>query len=227
MARKKIILVIVEGPSDETALGVLLSKIFDPTKVYVHIMHSDITSDLSIKNNNILAYLGNEIKHYANSNHFTNKDFQQIIHIIDTDGTYIDDSLIIEDSSCSKPIYSTYNIRINSISKIKQRNQRKRKNIDKLTNISNLWNIPYQVYYMSCNLVHVLYDKLNCSDREKEDKAYQFAIRYRNDIAGFINFICYSDFSVNSTYLESWKFIKLANEYLKRHTNLGLSFPTD
>ena len=54
MARKKIILVIVEGPSDETALGVLLSKIFDPTKVYIHIMHSDITSDLSIKNNNCI-----------------------------------------------------------------------------------------------------------------------------------------------------------------------------
>ena len=227
MTRKKIILVIVEGPSDETALGVLLSKIFDPTKVYFHIMHSDITSDFSIKNNNILAYLGNEIKHYANSNHFANIDFQKIIHIVDTDGAYIDDNLIIEDSSCNKPLYSTNNIKTNSINNIKQRNERKRKNIDKLTNISSLWNIPYHVYYMSCNLDHVLYDKSNCSDQDKEDNAYQFAIRYRNDIEGFINFICYSDFSVNSNYLDSWRFIKQSNESLKRHTNLGLSFPTD
>lgn len=34
MARKKIVFVIVEGPSDDTALGVLLSKIFDKDMVH-------------------------------------------------------------------------------------------------------------------------------------------------------------------------------------------------
>lgn len=44
MARKKIVFVIVEGASDESALGVLLSQIYDKDSVYVHIMHGDITA---------------------------------------------------------------------------------------------------------------------------------------------------------------------------------------
>ena len=227
MARKKIIFVIVEGPSDEAALGVLLSKIFDPTKIYIHIMHYDITSDFNIRNDNILSHLENEIKHYASSNHFTNNDFQQIIHIIDTDGAYIPDDLIIEDKTYIRPFYSTSNIKTNSFINLSRRNDRKRKNLDKLINTSTLWNIPYQVYYMSINLDHVLYNKLNSNDQDKEDDAYKFAIKYRNDIAGFIDYICHSDFSVYSSYQESWKFIKTANESLHRHTNLGLCLPRD
>ncbi len=43
MARKKIVFVIVEGPSDETALGVVLTKYFETDNVHIEIMHSDIT----------------------------------------------------------------------------------------------------------------------------------------------------------------------------------------
>jgi len=45
MPSKKIVFIIVEGPSDDTALGVLLNKIYDPAFVHVHITHGDITSD--------------------------------------------------------------------------------------------------------------------------------------------------------------------------------------
>ena len=77
---------------------------------------------------------------------------------------------------------------------------------------------------MSCNLDHVLYDKLNTTDTEKEADAYAFALRYRNDIAAFRSFISDSDFSVSSSYKDSWNFIKAGMESLKRHTNLGLCF---
>ena len=39
MARKKIVLVIVEGPSDDAALGVILNRLFDKNTVHVEIMH--------------------------------------------------------------------------------------------------------------------------------------------------------------------------------------------
>ena len=45
MPRKKVVFVIVEGPSDETALGVLLSRHFDKDTVYTHVMHCDITTE--------------------------------------------------------------------------------------------------------------------------------------------------------------------------------------
>ena len=35
VARKKIVLVIVEGPSDDAALGVILNRLFDKNTVHV------------------------------------------------------------------------------------------------------------------------------------------------------------------------------------------------
>ena len=55
MARKKIVLVIVEGPSDETALGIMLNQIYDKDSVYVHIMHGDITTRKGVSAENIVA----------------------------------------------------------------------------------------------------------------------------------------------------------------------------
>ena len=39
--------------------------------------------------------------------------------------------------------------------------------------------IPFEAYFMSCNLDHVLQNKLNLSDAEKEKGAYEFADKCR------------------------------------------------
>ncbi len=89
---------------------------------------------------------------------------------------------------------------------------------------SESWGIPYQVYYMSCNLDHVLYNKQNSSNEEKEHDAIQFVKKYRNDLDGFIAYISKSCFSVQSNYIDSWNYIKQNLHSLERHTNLGLCF---
>lgn len=53
--------------------------------------------------------------------------------------------------------------------------QESRKNIDRLKVTGQIWNLPYGIYYMSCNLDHALYGKLNSADEEKEEDAYAFA----------------------------------------------------
>ena len=65
LARKKIVFIIVEGPSDDEALGVLFNRIFDRNSVFVHIMHRDITTDRGVRQDNILSRLGNEVRTYA------------------------------------------------------------------------------------------------------------------------------------------------------------------
>lgn len=70
MARKKVVFVIVEGPSDETALGVALSQMFDKESVHIHIMHGDITTRTGVNSQNIVAKVGNEVRAYATSNHY-------------------------------------------------------------------------------------------------------------------------------------------------------------
>ena len=88
-----------------------------------------------------------------------------------------------------------------------------------------MWgSIPYRAYYRSSNLDHVLYGKLNSSDEEKENDAYAFAKKYKDDIDGFLKDISDSDFSRMEGYKESWAFIKKECHSLERHTNLGLCF---
>ena len=65
MARKKIIFVIVEGPSDEEALGVILNRFYDQNAVHVHIMRKDITSEKGVRPSNIFSKIGDEIRQYA------------------------------------------------------------------------------------------------------------------------------------------------------------------
>ena len=112
MARKKIVFVIVEGPSDEEALGVILNRIYDNDTVFVHIMHKDTTAEYGNSAANIVSKVGNELRGYAKANHYTKNDFREIIHIIDMDGAYIPDSSIIEDRDAVNPRYSLTDIRV-------------------------------------------------------------------------------------------------------------------
>ena len=222
MARKKIIFVIVEGPSDDEALGVLLEKIFDSNRVFVYITHGDITTESGVTKNNILTKIGNAIKAYACSNHLTKTHFLKIIHILDMDGAYIPENAVVFDPHFQKPYYTENVIRTANVNGIRTRNHRKSEILDKISSTDTIWGIHYQAYYMSCNLDHVLYGKLNSSDEDKERDAHAFAKKYIHDIPAFKSFITSSTFSVRGNYRQSWKYIAENKHSLERHTNLGI-----
>ena len=91
--------------------------------------------------------------------------------------------------------------------------------------MGKVWgSVPYQAYYMSANLDHVLYDKLNSSDKDKENDAFLFAKRYKDRLDEFLQFIADSEFSVVGDFKDSWEFIKEGKHSLERHTNLGICF---
>ncbi len=224
MARKKIIFVIVEGMSDETALGVILTKIFDKSVLYVHVVRGDVTTKTGNNTANIISKVCEMVKEYAKESKYKKIHFCEILHIVDTDGAYILDDCVIQDDSLVEHIYSDESISTSKKTLIEKRNKQKKDNINKLYQTSQIWGLPYSVYYMSCNLDHVLYNKVNLSKEEKENNAYNFAKKYKNDIKGFLDYIKNSQFSVNLDYIKSWEFIKEDRNSLKRNTNLGLVF---
>ena len=226
MPRKKIVFVIVEGASDEGALGVLLNRIYAAEEVHVEIMHCDITTELSVNSSNVIAKIGGVVKRYA-GRMFKSGDFSQIIHITDTDGAFIPDEAVVEDADAVKPFYSVTEIRTHRKDGIEDRNSRKRECLNRLSSTSLIWNVPYRIYYMSCNLDHALYGKLNSTDGEKERDAFAFAKRYRDDIPGFIKYVSDSEFSVSDNYTQSWQYIREGLHSLERHTNLGLCFKSE
>ena len=219
---KKVVFVIVEGPSDETALGLILEKIFNNEKVYVHVTFGDITTKRGTHSGNVIRKIEECVRQYRTQYRLQKKDFWGIIHIVDTDGAFAPDSCIVDDQTAEDPIYTETEIRTNSKNKIELRNRQKSENLGRLSIVKEIASIPYRIFYMSSNLDHVLYNSQMSTDTEKEASAHQFAKKYRTDIEGFLEFITNSSFSVQGTYKASWIFIKEGTNSLKRHTNLGL-----
>jgi hypothetical protein len=118
--------------------------------------------------------VGNEVKKFLDNNPFKASDFKGIIHIVDMDGAFAPDEVIIDDPECKKCSYSDTEIRTDSVDRIKKRNAQKREALFRLIGTGKVRAIPYRVYYMSCNMDHVLYDKRNSTDEEKENDAYDF-----------------------------------------------------
>nr|WP_317429719.1 toprim domain-containing protein [uncultured Mitsuokella sp.] len=225
MNRRKVILIIVEGPSDAEALEVLLRRFFDQhngREVYVAVVHGDITTrDTS---GNIVSKVGDFIKQQAARNFLKQSDYLQVIHLTDTDGCFIDNEDVLFDESAKAWLYSETNIISSRPQAVCERNRLKSANIKRLVATKQIWKIPYKMFYMSCNLDHVLYGKLNRTDEEKERDARAFAARYVNQLDEFVKFMTQSAFSVCSDYKASWAFIEELRHSLERHSNLGLVF---
>ena len=237
MPRKKVIFVIVEGPSDETALGVLLSRHFDKDTVYTHVMHCDITTEFDKDTHqkvgaaDITKKIADVVKRWADSYRLKPEHFERIIHIVDTDGAFVAESYVVQ-GNVDAPFYTLDKILCPVRENIIERNSRKAKNLLRLASTPTIWKVLYNAYYMSCNLDHVLYNKQNSNDKDKEIDAVNFALHYREDIPGFINFISKSDFaykpkpelSLTDNHKESWKEIQVGQNSLERRTNFGLAF---
>lgn len=58
MREKKAIAVIIEGPSDENAIGGILKEHFSSEEVQFTVVHGDITSDYDTKVENIISRIG-------------------------------------------------------------------------------------------------------------------------------------------------------------------------
>ena len=224
--RRKVVFVIVEGPSDETALEHSFEAFFNPDEVMIKVVHGDMTTKIGATSSNIIASVYNLMKDCAKKYGLKPSDFLRVIHIVDTDGAYIPDALVIEDESHKgPPLYDEKNIVASPKSKISERNAQKRANLDKLASTPTVWvKIPYSIYYMSCNLDHVLYGVQNSTDADKRQNAFQFATKYKDDLAGFMKFISNPSIAVAGNHKETWEYIRQGLNSLHRHTNLHLCF---
>lgn len=224
--RRKVVLVIVEGPSDETALGQSFEALFDLEEVRIKVVHGDVASDIGSNPSNIVSSVGNLVKGWASKYGLKRQDILRVIHLADTDGTYIPDANVIDDvGHRGGPVYAETNIVAAPESKVRDRNERKRANLNRLSSTATVWgNVPYAIYYMSCNLDHVLYGEQNSDDATKRQNAFQFAKKYKDDLKGFVEYISDPVVAVPGDYKTTWEYIRQGLNSLHRHTNLNLCF---
>lgn len=218
--RKKIVLLLVEGEADEAALAPLIKKILQREDLLVKLCNGDLTSQVyTSKDKNIITEIGRVISEFIKFNKIKKSDIVKIIHVIDMDGAYIAEEYACEGENESFK-YLDNCIMVNNKERIIRRNQGKSKAIDRLIGKNEIMDIPYKVYYMSCNLDHVLYNERNLDACKKVDMADDFADSFLDNIEGFIKFFNEKNLIFQGNYDDSWKQIKLELNSLQRHSNL-------
>lgn len=223
--RKKLILFIVEGITDKTSLSRVLHKYLQGnSEVRFEITHGDITSNRSNTPANILGVIGNIVNKFRKIYGLKKTDFYEVVQLVDTDGAFVDSSNIKSNANTQKLLYLEDCIQTKNIENIKQRNLKKSSILNRLVDTQAVCStIPYSVYFFSCNLEHVFHNEANMPDKLKSEQAYAVSDKYSNP-RQFISFIEKYKCDCADSYLDTWEFIKLDTNSLKRYTNFNLYF---
>lgn len=227
MDENRILLFIVEGPTDETSLAPAMNRIVSNSTVKFKVMKADITSDYDSNEENIekrIKELG--VKRFLKENEqFASKDICGIVHIVDLDGAFIPDTAIIE-GNVEQAVYLDDKIICKNRDMFLKSKKNKEKNLLHLSSISEIkipyGNIvPYSIFYMSCNLDHVLHDKRNSSIKEKKENSLSFGDNYDEPLK-FKTFFNGSDIKILGTYPETWQYAQIELNSLKRGSNFWI-----
>ncbi len=224
MREKKVVLFIVEGPSDEAALGSVMKEYFSSDEVQFVVVHGDITLKDNVSLDDIKKKINEQIEYIQRRYRYNFDDFIRIIHIVDMDGVYIP-SEDIKNADIEEVQYYEDFILAKHVQVIADRNKRKGDILFKLRKTGKIHEIPYRIYFNSCNLEHVLYGELkNYSDEEKQRLSDEFADKYDDRAEEFVTFISEPAIAVLGTYQKTWDYIEKDKNSLHRHSNMHFIF---
>lgn len=228
----KIILFLVEGETDKTSLALTISRQLREVKFFV--IRTDITSDCGTTTENVINLIKERVEFFLSEYpQFDVGDIGSIIQITDTDGTFVSNDKVIFDASHEKIFYSNEAMLTNDINETTDRNHRKSEILNKLFKTEyiefkhkdKLIKTDYKIYYMSCNLEHVLHNLPNVSSEEEKEKLSK---KFRKETAENENKLRDIVFTPTidspGDYNESWVYIQRGENSLKRKSNFSKFF---
>lgn len=227
MPKKKVVLIFVEGISDERALSSISKFVRDVYDIHIHFTNGDVFTKRAEKQ--VKAMIGDEIKKVLNERKYAKNDLLAVIHITDTDGVFINDEFVVVDESIigDAILYTEDVIKVPSqvkATQIKQRNRDKARKLKMMSNASEINNLPYFLLYFSCNLDHVIHNDSNLQESLKTSKAREFNNKFKEKTSEFYDFFNHNSFVVPGTAKETWAFIEKDLNSLRRNSNFRLIF---
>lgn len=229
---KKFILFIVEGKNDEREMEALLhtpyfSEYKDKYVPYFSPFHGDLTTDKNVTVNNILKKLNDIVTDFRkNGDPFSNikvQDIQEIVHIVDLDGAFIPlDNIIRGDGSSFT--YEDDCIITSNVDGARGRNKKKTEILKKLIETKQVQNVPYSLYFASCDMDHLLFNKRNSSTSAKAENSRKFQMLCKSNPELLEESVFKPEIAIGESYPESWAEIQNDCESLLRHTNIHLFF---
>ncbi len=223
MRKRKLILIIVEGSTDERALSGVLGKTLDANSIKFKIVKGNLFTDEQILIKDAKTALDTVVDDFFTKNPQYQDEVEAYVQITDTDGCFLTPSYIVQGGD--EITYQEDRIVTPNRSKIIQRNNMASQKLDKLARLGIYRDKPYWLLYMSREQEHVLHDEIRkLSVEEKEEYAKCFRKKYRGHESDFKEFITNSPFAVPGTYEETWAFIRKENYSLHRYSNLHLIY---
>lgn len=119
---KQVMIFIVEGPTEETALAQILSRIFSTSQIKFEIVHGDITTE---RRSNPRERVRGLVLQSLKLNGYRWKDIARIVQIGDTDGAFIPDECV-RGSDDGEIHYGEDGICAGNVDVLRERNARKK-----------------------------------------------------------------------------------------------------
>lgn len=249
--KRQVVLFLVEGDSERHALQDRIAALFDDIDESIEVFFPEICRQDSDDPNAIIESGGDITQDYSvfpwnydqrvyeyflrdffDVKKILPKDIKKVYQLVDLDGAYIPDNLIVEYEDpqiARRPHYDTARIICRSPHSLCSRHARKRLNLDYLATKTTIKigtkTIPYAVFYFSCNLDHFLHRKANLQNYEKMHFADCFSDGFIGDNKGLSDFFLQDpDSALETTYDASWKQATEKGTLfsLQRHTNFNL-----
>lgn len=123
-------------------------------------------------------------------------------------------------------IYNDKSIETANVHEMKKRNIYKSSVLSLLSQIHVIkigrsHDIPYKLFFMSCNLDHVIHNERNLDHRLKKLKAIDFSDQYYQKEADFYRFLTSPTILKSKTINSSWQDIRNGFNSLDRQSNLA------
>jgi hypothetical protein len=221
---KQLILLLVEGITDKVALEAIISPLIENDDIAFQLTYGDVATKEGVTAQNILSEVETHVEYFLANEHFKEENILKIVHLVDTDGAFIDEKLVVY-NDINHIQYFPDRIETRNVDVIRQRNKIKAACLNKLASRKTIKKMNYEVYFFSSNLEHVLHNiQKDLTKEEKMALAEKFSDEYADSPEKFLEFINSTEFAVKGDYPTSWRFIRQDCNSLNCFCNLHLFF---
>lgn len=227
---KKVVLVIVEGQTEELVFFDFLQERFENLEIRIDVQCGDVVSNWNRKHGTVESAIEHVIENYLNTYRLMPSDLLAVVQFTDTDGCFIKDKFIrVDRIKGTRTRYGKNGIYVTTKFKKLQmieRNQVKAENMkilaeDRYASYKKR-KIPYRLYYFSINLDHVLWGEQNAKGNSKLEKAENFLNELKIPLGQFLRQFTpvEDDIPWEENWEKSWKDITKELNSLQRSTNM-------
>ena len=205
-------LLVCEGPNDELIFS-MFKEIFDESIFEIKPLNGCCADAKNLIKN--VEKIVDEI--LSREHGYYRDDFDEICFLIDSDGVFVDESVIVENKLINHTNYNLDSIECKDRKMIILRNRNRIKNINELLKDGN-----YKIYYNSRNLEHAFDSKYSghISDKAKKRFALNTITAFANCKDELINKLYFMNKSRELDLVKSWDYLKINNNSLLSASNI-------